>query len=63
MTRRVHINQCLETDCQNDGGPRLLCAIHAPAYQPANDPGEVIADPMRAFGDDVQPDQREQEIL
>jgi len=30
---------------------------------PANDPGEVIADPMRAFGDDVQPDQREQEIL
>jgi len=30
---------------------------------PANDPGEVIADPMRPFTDDVRPAQREQEIL
>jgi len=34
LTRRVHINQCLESRCQNDGGPRLLCAIHAPSYDP-----------------------------
>ncbi len=32
---RVHINQCLETDCQNPGGLSLLCAEHAPAYAPA----------------------------
>jgi len=63
MTKRVNINQCLETDCQNDGGTRLLCAEHLPAYQPANDPGEAVPAVVAPFTDDVQPDQREQEIL
>lgn len=32
MTRRVHIDGCLETDCTNEGGHRLLCAVHAPFF-------------------------------